>query len=157
MVNYKLWVMKYYEGLGLGYLELYLADSVRGYLSFLESRSPRGLRIIDVGCGLGVGAGLISGAAERYICLDIACSLLKYPSRLPNVDVVCADAEHIPIRPGSVDEALLINVINADGDGEGILREVSRLGVGIFARSPRPIDNELIGSFLRLKNIKQGP
>ncbi|MGC9171223.1 MAG: methyltransferase domain-containing protein, partial [Thermoproteus sp.] len=98
--------------------------------------------------GVGVGAGLLSGLANQYVCLDIACTVLDYPRALPNVDVVCADGALLPIRPGSVDYALLINVVNAETDGERVLREVLGLGASVYAESPRAVDNELIKRLL---------
>lgn len=60
--------------------------------------------------------------------LDIACSVLDYPRALLNVDIVCADGVLLPIRPDSIDYALLINVINAEAGGERVLRETLGLG-----------------------------
>ncbi|WP_243679196.1 methyltransferase domain-containing protein [Vulcanisaeta distributa] len=90
------------------------------------------------------GAGLLSGSARQYVCLDIACGVLRYANNLPSVDVVCADAALLPIRPGSMDYALLINVVNAEADGEQVLREALSLGARVYAVSPRAVDNELI-------------
>lgn len=147
-IAYKLRVRDYYSKLGPKYLDLYLNESVNGYVDFLESHRPRGSVVLDVGCGVGVGAGLISGLVKQYVCLDIACDVLKYPISLPNVDVVCADGELLPIRKGSVDYVVLINVVNAEGDGAGLLREVSSLGVPVFAVSPRDLDRDLIRRFI---------
>ncbi|GAB6943269.1 class I SAM-dependent methyltransferase [Vulcanisaeta sp. JCM 14467] len=144
MLSYKLQVREYYETLGMRYLDLYLRDSVLGYLKAAEALRTRGLRILDIGCGVGVGAGLLSGSAAQYVCLDIACGVLRYANSLPNADIVCADAALLPIRPGSIDYALLINVVNAETDGEAILREALSLGARVYAESPRALDNELI-------------
>lgn len=76
-----------------------------GYVRASEILRVRAARVLDIGCGIGVGAGLLSGLARQYVCLDIACGVLKYANYLPNVDVVCADAALLPIRPGSIDYA----------------------------------------------------
>ncbi|MGC8607200.1 MAG: class I SAM-dependent methyltransferase [Vulcanisaeta sp.] len=144
MLSYKLYVRDYYEALGIRYLELYLRDSVLGYLGAAEALGVRDARVLDVGCGVGIGAGLLSGSAGQYVCLDIACGVLRYANHLPNVDVVCADAALLPIRPGSIDYALLINVVNVEADGEQVLRETLSLGAHVYAVSPRAVDNELI-------------
>ncbi|MFB6489864.1 MAG: methyltransferase domain-containing protein [Thermoproteus sp. AZ2] len=148
LLSYKLRVRDYYGRLGSKYLDLYLGESVLGYVRFLEGCSPRGSVVLDVGCGVGVGAGLVSGVVRSYVCLDLSCDVLKHPASLPNVDVVCADGGALPIRHGSVDYVLLINVVNAEGDGEYILREASSLGARLFAVSPRDLDNALISRFV---------
>jgi SAM-dependent methyltransferase len=144
LIDYKLRVRELYESLGPRYVDLYIRESALAYLGFLEDFQPRGSSVLDVGCGVGAGAGLISGIAGRFVCLDVACSVLRFPKSLPWVDVVCADGALPPIRPGSVDYALLINVVNAEGDGADVLRGVLGLGAVVFAVSPRDVDNELI-------------
>ncbi|BDR92398.1 class I SAM-dependent methyltransferase [Vulcanisaeta souniana] len=150
MLGYKLYVRNYYEALDTRYLELYLRDSVLSYLRAAEGLGVRGLRVLDIGCGVGVGAGLLSGSARQYVCLDMACGVLRYPNYLPNVDVICADAALLPIRPGSIDYALLINVVNAEADGEQVVREALGLGARVYAESPRAVDNELIRRLISL-------
>ncbi|WP_243679195.1 hypothetical protein [Vulcanisaeta distributa] len=54
MLGYKLYVRSYYEALGTRYLELYLRDSVLGYLGAAEALGVRG------GCE-GVGCWLWGG------------------------------------------------------------------------------------------------
>ncbi len=143
-VGYKRRVREFYESLNAGYVRLYLFESVREYLRLFEAFSPRGRRVLDIGCGVGIGAGLASGVSKIYVCLDIACGVLKYPRGLPYVDVICADGELLPIRRGSIDLAILIDVINADGDGPGVLREALRLDAYLYATSPRESDRELV-------------
>ncbi|WP_054844193.1 methyltransferase domain-containing protein [Vulcanisaeta souniana] len=155
MLGYKLYVRNYYEALDTRYLELYLRDSVLSYLRAAEGGLGGvrgGLRVLDIGCGVGVGgAGLLSGSARQYVCLDMACGVLRYPNYLPNVDVICADAALLPIRPGSIDYALLINVVNAEADGgEQVVREALGLGARVYAESPRAVDNELIRRLISL-------
>ncbi len=144
LIDYKTHVRELYEALGPRYVDLYLREGALAYLGFLEDFQPRDSSVLDVGCGVGVGAGLISGVAKRFVCLDIACGVLRFPKSLPWVDVVCADGALPPIRPGSVDYALLVNVVNAEGDGADVLRGVLGLGAVVFAVSPRDVDNELI-------------
>ncbi|ABW01478.1 class I SAM-dependent methyltransferase [Caldivirga maquilingensis] len=142
-------VRELYERMGLGYLELYLEESIMGYLTLIEGVRLRGMRIIDIGCGLGVGAGLLSGIVEQYTCIDIACSLLRYPAGLPNVDAVCSDGAMLPIRSSSFNVAILLNTVNADLDGLELLKEARRVSGVVLAKSPRDIDNELIATLLR--------
>jgi len=146
LLKYKLRVKEYYEAMGLSYLQLYLSESVKDYEDVVMWL--RGARVLDVGCGLGIGASMASGVARQYVCLDIACGLLRYPSVLPYVDVVCSDGASMPIRDYSMEYVLAINVINAEGDGYLILREAMRVGRNILAKSPRAMDNELIHKVL---------
>ena len=148
----KVRVRELYERMGVGYLELYLRDSVEGYLSIVDGVGIRGVRVIDVGCGLGIGAGLLSGLAGQYVCVDFACSILQYPARLPNVDVLCSDGSMLPIRDLAFKVAILLNVVNADIDGPQLINEARRVSELVFAKSPRNIDNELISSLLKGAN-----
>lgn len=59
MLDYKHYVRSYYEVLGIKYLDLYLRDSVLGYVGAAERLRIRGSRVLDVGCGVGVSAGLL--------------------------------------------------------------------------------------------------
>ena len=144
LIDYKIRVREFYEALGPRYVDLYLREGALAYMGFLEVHRVRGSSVLDVGCGVGVGAGLVSGVARRFVCLDIACGVLRFPKSLPWVDVVCADGALPPVRPGSVDYVLLVNVVNAEGDGVDVLRGVLGLGAMVFAVSPRGVDNELI-------------
>ncbi|MFP3157820.1 MAG: methyltransferase domain-containing protein [Caldivirga sp.] len=148
----KVRVRELYERMGVGYLELYLRDSVEGYLSIVDGVGIRGVRVIDVGCGLGIGAGLLSGLAGQYVCVDFACSILQYPARLPNVDVLCSDGSMLPIRDLAFKVAILLNVVNADIDGPQLINEARRVSELVLAKSPRNIDNELISSLLEGAN-----
>jgi SAM-dependent methyltransferase len=140
----KVRVRELYERMGVGYLELYLRESVEGYLSIVDGVSVRGVRVIDIGCGLGVGAGLLSGLASQYVCVDFACRILQYPARLPNVDVLCSDGSMLPIRDSAFKVAILLNVVNADTDGPQLIDEARRVSELVLAKSPRGVDNELI-------------
>ncbi len=149
MLSDKIRIREFYEKMGLGYLELYLRESIVGYLTLIEGIRLRDMRVIDVGCGLGIGAGLLSGIVKQYVCIDIACSLLRYPVGLPNVDAVCSDGAMLPIRTSSINIAILLNTINAELDGLEMLKEARRVSGIILAKSPRDIDNELITTLLR--------
>ncbi|WP_291764820.1 class I SAM-dependent methyltransferase [Caldivirga sp. UBA161] len=148
----KIRVRELYERMGLGYLELYLRESITGYLTLIEGVRLRGVRVIDIGCGLGIGAGLLSGIVEQYTCVDVACGLLKYPAGLPNVDVMCSDGAMLPIRSSSFNIAILLNTVNADLDGLELLGEAKRVSSVVLAKSPRDIDNELIATLLQVAN-----
>ncbi|MGC8570499.1 MAG: class I SAM-dependent methyltransferase [Caldivirga sp.] len=148
-ITSKVRVRELYERMGLSYLELYLVESVTGYLTLIEGVKLRDARVIDIGCGLGIGAGLLSGITKQYACIDIACGLLRYPASLPNVDVVCSDGAMLPIRSSSFNTSILLNTVNADLDGSDLIREARRVSNVVLARSPRSIDNELIATLLR--------
>lgn len=145
-------VRELYEKMGLGYIRLYLKESVDGYINLISGVRLRGASVIDVGCGLGIGAGLLSGLVRQYVCVDFACGLLTYPAKLPNVDVLCSDAVMLPIRDSALDIAILLNVVNADIDGEQVIKEAVRVSNLVLAKSPREVDNELIRAQLSSVN-----
>lgn len=102
MLSYKLYVRDYYEALGTRYLELYLRDSVLGYLGAAEALGGvrGGARVLDVGCG-GVGVG---GAAFCLARLGSTCALTS-PAACLGTPITCQAltwcAQTLPYYPSA--------------------------------------------------------
>lgn len=89
-----------------------------------------GLRTLDVGCGPGalaaalvelLGAASVSAADPSAPFVD-ACR-----ARLPEIDVVQADAEALPFADGAFDAVLSQLVVNFMRDAEAGVREMARV------------------------------
>lgn len=110
-------IAEYYDKLAGVYDELYGQEQVVKYLKALAY--IKGERVLDVGCGTGLGASVLS---PRYVlCVDISLGMLRR-ARDIGVDVLAADAYRLPIRPRSFDAALAITVFEKLEDA-GVLRE----------------------------------
>lgn len=98
---------EYYDKLADVYDELYGQEQTVKYLKALAYVS--GSRIVDVGCGTGIGTGLLS---PRYVlCVDISLGMLrKAAARGLDIDLLAADAYLLPLRRRSFDTALAITV-----------------------------------------------
>jgi len=79
--------------------------------------------VLDIGCGHTPYKNLIlseSSRATRYIGLDLPAPNLPPPE-------IIWDGRVIPLREGSIDSALLTEVLEHCPDAEGVLREVHRV------------------------------
>jgi len=61
--------------------------------------------IVDVGCGTGFFSKALPGCERLVIALDIESGLLR-EFEDPYIEKVCADAQQLPLRDGSVDVVL---------------------------------------------------
>jgi SAM-dependent methyltransferase len=60
--------------------------------------------ILDLACGTGAVTGQISGAARLLVSMDAAFPMLAQARQLyPEANLVCANGEQLPLRPGSFD------------------------------------------------------
>ena len=89
-----------------------------------------GMRALDVGCGPGALAAML---VERLGAASVSAVDPSPPfvdacrARLPEIEVVEADAETLPFADGAFDAALSQLVVNFMRDGEAGVREMARV------------------------------
>jgi ubiquinone/menaquinone biosynthesis C-methylase UbiE len=66
--------------------------------------------IVDVGCGTGVFSKALASNRHLVIAVDIESRLLR-EFEDPYIEKVCADAQQLPLRDGSVDVVLSISLL----------------------------------------------
>ncbi len=133
----KAYVVEYYDNLANSYLELYGLESLGGYhkAAYLVRR---GSRVLDLGCGMGLGAGYFLGSS-RYVGVDVSLGMLRL-AKAWDADLVCGDGEMLPLRDSSFDVVIMINVVDSEM-GDALMREAARVGFFVVAVSPRESDN----------------
>ena len=111
--------------------------------------------VLEVGSGTGMISDLID---EQIICSDISYEMCK-ESIKKHVNVICCDAEKLPIRENTLDGIISAEVIyylnnpNAFiNDSVRILKKDGKLMITIFNEKMQFIDS--IRSFLRIFNKK---
>ena len=107
-----------------------------------------------------MGEGAMGEGACSVVAVDVAHSLLKTAAvRHPGLQVVCADARSLPVRPGSMDCAISLSTLDhfdstADiGVALGELARVLKPGARLVVTLDNP-QNPVVG----LRNVlPQGP
>ena len=99
--------------------------------------------ILDIGAGTGFGVGLLMKRYKkaRITAIDLAPEMLKLAAKqgswLRRPEVLCADADHLPIADNSVDMIVSSLMLQWSGDLERTFREFKRVlkpgGVLMFA------------------------
>jgi len=93
----------------------------------------RGMKVADIGAGSGAFTmpltELVWRTGEVYAC-DISHEMLDYikskSQRVNNLELILTKEDHIPLPDGSIDLALMMNVLH-ELDGNGTLKEVLRI------------------------------
>jgi SAM-dependent methyltransferase len=96
---------------------------------------PDARRVLDVGCAFGYGTAALmgSGSSRRHVIgvEQDAAHLRAAARRFPWVPILRADATHLPIADGSVDAAVMLDVLEHVAEPSAVLAELRRvLGPG---------------------------
>jgi ArsR family transcriptional regulator len=98
------------------------------------SDTPSGT-VVDLGCGPGLLLGHLAGAAERVIGVDNSSRMLDAAAKLlpdgPEFSLRIGDLEHLPLRDGEADAAIMSMVLHhlaAPQDGIAEMGRVVRPG-----------------------------
>jgi ubiquinone/menaquinone biosynthesis C-methylase UbiE len=81
--------------------------------------------VVDVGCGTGVFSKALASNRQTVIALDIESKLLE-GFEDPYIEKVCADAQQLPLRDGSVDAVLSLSLLEHLGNPDKCVQELYR-------------------------------
>ena len=102
----------------------------------LYAEMPEGSTILDLGCGAGLDtfiAARRTGPAGRVIGIDFSGSMLDRARRalketgLANIEFCESPAEHLPLRAGEIDVAIVNGIFNLNPNREAIFSELARV------------------------------
>jgi ubiquinone/menaquinone biosynthesis C-methylase UbiE len=103
----------------------------RSLLRRALARVPRDARILDVACGTGRLAGLVSGFGASLTGVDVSCAMLGAAKAhaLPGVSWVAGDATRLPFATGSFDVVLSTRFVrHLESPGRvAVFRELARV------------------------------
>jgi ubiquinone/menaquinone biosynthesis C-methylase UbiE len=123
--------MNRYNTTAAGYDELYGEEQQRKYQKALEHAPTRGKAVLDVGCGSGLFFSHIAGQAEHVVGVDVSFELLRkaklHSKGFENVEVVLADADHLPFKEGVFGAVFAFTVLQNMPKPLGTLDEFKRV------------------------------
>ncbi len=115
--------------------------------------SLEGKRVLDLGCGVGEYVRAFARRGADALGCDIELPRLREARRRGTVDVLAGAGEMLPLRDGSLDVAVLNEVIEHVSDERATLREVGRVlapgGVCVIFAPNRLYPFETHGVYLR--------
>ncbi|MBU4502504.1 MAG: class I SAM-dependent methyltransferase [Nanoarchaeota archaeon] len=85
------------------------------------------ISILDVGCGTGTRLEEMSGKYEDVIGIDISHDALRYARMRGCFNMICANAQSLPIKTESLDVVLLLDVLEHIEEDYTAIKEVYRV------------------------------
>ena len=111
--------------------------------SLAASGHPAGT-VVDLGCGPGLLLGHLAGAAGRVIGVDNSARMLDAAAKLlpegPEVSLRIGDLEHLPLRDGEADAAIMSLVLHH--------LAAPQAGIAEMGRVVRPGGQAVLADFL---------
>jgi ubiquinone/menaquinone biosynthesis C-methylase UbiE len=124
-------ITKWYDALSRSYDELYGEEQNKKHAKVLEVLGNREFKIIvDVGCGTGKLLGLISPRSQVGLGIDLSVEMLKRAkqrTRNTCIQLVRADASHLPLQDHVADGAISVSMTEAGPVLEEHFDELSRI------------------------------
>jgi malonyl-CoA O-methyltransferase len=125
-------IMRQYDATAHLYDARYAEEQTLKYEAALESMRDRrfGL-VLDAGCGTGLLFDSVADKAEMTLGLDISKETLfkakKRAENLPNVHLVCADADNMPLKEKTFTEVFAVTLIQNTPAPAETLNEIERV------------------------------
>ncbi|MCX8150357.1 MAG: methyltransferase domain-containing protein [Candidatus Bathyarchaeota archaeon] len=151
-------IMMRYDLTAHMYDQRYAEEQEAKYKAGLEvlAVAPTGL-ILDVGCGSGLFFPHVADNAEALVGVDISRQLLiqaKNRARsFSNIFVVCADADHLPLRQGLFSFIFAFTLIQNMPAPSVTLKEIAQIGnhhaCFVVTALKRAVDLETLSVWLR--------
>src|SRR5438445_11208661 len=105
---------EWFDALAKSYDDLYGQEQPQQHAKVLELVGNREFKIIlDVGCGTGKLLGLISPRSQFGLGIDLSVQMLtraKQRTTANGVQLVSADASHLPLQDHIADEVLSVSM-----------------------------------------------
>ncbi|MFA6384144.1 MAG: class I SAM-dependent methyltransferase [Candidatus Omnitrophota bacterium] len=101
----------------------------RTLLGYVRSRIRSRAVVADIGCGMGIMAGMCRDVYEKYAGMDISLERVQQARRLlPSAKCfwVVGDAQRLPFKQGSFDQVVSLEVIEHVPDPAAYLNEINR-------------------------------
>lgn len=131
----------------------------------IEPSSLRGKLVLDAGCGGGRYARLLGQAGAQVVGVDLSAAVEKAASlcaELPNVTIIQADLERLPLAERCFDLVFSIGVLHHGPNPRGAFRQIARrvkpggtLAVWLYRRNTPP--QEWLNSALRAVTTRMPP
>ena len=87
--------------------------------------------VLDAGCGTGLLFNYVANKAETLVGLDTSRKILfqakKRAKRSPNAQLICADAENMPLKEGVFDYVFAVTLIQNTPNPVKALNEIKRV------------------------------
>ncbi|MCK7526243.1 MAG: class I SAM-dependent methyltransferase [Ignavibacteriales bacterium] len=107
------------------YVDNYLPDIETSLKSLIESNGYK--TILEVGCGTGRWISSLEEVSKKVFGLDYSFDMMKIPkSDKSNLNLVNADAVHIPFKDNFFDLIFCVNAIHHFPDKEKFIAECKR-------------------------------
>lgn len=148
------------------YDERYAEEQEAKYQAALASTAPTG-GVLDVGCGTGLFFRHVSSKVKGVVGVDVSKGLLRLANErarsLGNVNVVQADADHLPFKDDVFDEVFTFTVLqNMPNPSETLkeLRRIAREGAAVTVTglkktfSVEGLKKLLVGAGFRFVSVK---
>ncbi len=142
----------WYSALAKSYNELYKEEQLKKIKLILNNiEIPKTSLLLDVGCGTGI-------SFQEFKCnkvgIDPEIDLLKQAQK----PVICGMSETLPFKDQKFDVVISLTAIHNFNDFKKGLREIKRVGKGIFVLSILRKANkkyDIVKEIKRLFNIKR--
>ncbi|MGD6807988.1 MAG: class I SAM-dependent methyltransferase [Candidatus Bathyarchaeia archaeon] len=120
-----------YDATAAGYNELYGEEQRRKYQRALQNVETKRKTVLDVGCGSGLFFSQVAGQAELVVGVDDSRNLLtkakEHGRGFGNVNVILADADHLPLRSGFFGAVFAFTVLQNLPAPQDTLAELKRV------------------------------
>jgi len=121
-------IFKLFYGMVVGLLSrLHIYEERTGkYLNYFKHYVDDARIVVDVGCGTGDFSKALASNRHLVIASDIESRLLG-EFEDPYIEKVCADAQELPLRDGSVDAVLSLSLLEHLGNPDKCVQELYRV------------------------------
>jgi malonyl-CoA O-methyltransferase len=124
-------IMRRYDATAQIYDTRYAEEQAAKIEAALRHVEVQAETVLDVGCGTGILFSYVADKAAMTVGVDVSSrTLLKAKERArnhPNVHLVCADADNMPLKDNVFDRAFAVTIIQNMPNQTETLNEIRRV------------------------------